>query len=100
MEGDSPVMDGAQRRIKVLRHQLAFCSQNAISLEGPITQHCRAHHASGAGLMSQGTPVIIGGMLLDIQVVCHINIILHLICEEIKGCAHADRRHRCVTARQ
>ena len=100
MEGISPVMDDAQRRIKVLRHQLASCSQNANVLREPTTQLCKAHDASGPGLKSQGTPIIIGGMLLDIQVICHIKIKLYLVCVVIKACAQADHRHRSVTERK
>jgi len=100
MEGLSPVMDGAQRRIKVLRHQLASCSQIANVVGEPTTQLCKAHDASEAGLKSQGTPIIIGGMLLDIQVICHINIILYLVRVGGKACAHADHRHRSATARE
>lgn len=66
------IMDGALRRIHVLRDQLAPCAHanSASAHSNDIeTQECRAAIAPAARVNLHGPPVIIGGMLLDVQVV-------------------------------
>ena len=64
-------MEEAQRRISVLRDQLApyfldrLFQNNLGSLK---VQHCRAFEPNDRSQKLTGPPVIIGGMLLDVQV--------------------------------
>ena len=63
-------MDGALRRLHALRDQLDPCRDaklTSVQVSDLETHYCRISAAPAAGVSPYGRPVIIGGMVLDVQ---------------------------------